>query len=174
MEKSTKVFTVLNEDKMTIAQQTIALNNGLDKHVMTAIFETEQQADRWASERLEMWTVVKSHFNHKWINHRQNIRPELLSCELGKSIDTESKTITVDIRFAKWVMTFEWTINLKSNWVHTNMEPVLSDDHDGKDKWLLAPIFTENDAQVIMEHFDFESCVDLFGEAIENRMIPIC
>jgi hypothetical protein len=182
MEKTTNVFTVLDEDKMIIAEQTVALNNGFSKHVLPAIFETEKAADEWASSRLEMWTVVKSHFNHKWIEHRQNTQPELVSCEMGKSIDTESNHIIVRIRFAKWTMQFDWTINLKSNWVHTNQAPThiangSDDDNEienfinDKNQWETCEF--GKDAQVIMEHFDFETHVDLFGEAIEKRMIPI-
>mgnify|MGYP004455151049 CR=1 FL=1 len=50
MEKTTNVFTVLDEDKMMIAEQTIGLYNGFHKHVLPAIFETEKEAIESASK----------------------------------------------------------------------------------------------------------------------------
>ena len=177
MEKTTNVFTILDEDKMIIAEQTIALNNGFSKHILPAIFETEKEADEWASSRLEMWTVVKSHFNHKFIEHKQNTKPELVKVETGGSIDTESKNLHVVIRFGKWFMEFDWVINLKSNWVHTNQTPTHLDECEidnfvnDKNQWETCQ--KGKDAQAIMDHFDFDSFVDLFGEDIENRKIQI-
>ena len=165
MEKTTNVFTILDEDKMIIAEQTIALNNGFSKHILPAIFETEKEADEWASSRLEMWTVVKSHFNHKFIEHKQNTKPVIKFCELGKSIDTESHKLHVHIQFAKWTLTFDWTINLKSNWVHTNHAPTHMDNLEISDD--------NKDAQAIMDHFDFDSFVDEFAVNIEKRKIEI-
>jgi len=174
MEKTTNVFTVLDEDKMIIAEQTVALNNGFHKHVLPAIFETEKDADEWASSRLEMWTVVKSNFNHKFIQHKQNTKPEVVKIERGGSIDIESDVLHVVIRFAdKWDMEFDWTINNKSNWVHTNQTPTHLDECEidnfvnDKNQWETCK--KGKDAQAIMEHFDFDSFVDLFGEDVENR-----
>ena len=59
--KTTKLFVVLNEE---------TLNTMKGKGGKTAKFETEQEANRVASEKLNMWCVVKVHFNHEWLNHK--------------------------------------------------------------------------------------------------------
>jgi hypothetical protein len=59
--KTTKLFIVINE---------VTLKSSIDEETNeVAKFETEKQADEWASERLEMWSVAKIHFNHKFIHH---------------------------------------------------------------------------------------------------------
>lgn len=169
MEKTTNVFTVLDEDKMMIAEQTIALNNGFHKHVLPAIFETEKDADEWASSRLEMWTVVKSHFNHKFIEHKQNTKPEILKVEAGRMLDTDNQRIHVTTRFGKWTIEFDWSFNTRSNWVHTNNEPTHLDGVEVE--WIDFTCGEENqtgkDARAILNHFDFQD--DEMGMEIENK-----
>ena len=58
--KTTKLFVVLNEE---------TLNTMKGKGGKTAKFETEQEADNAAAEKLNMWCVVKVHFNHEWLSH---------------------------------------------------------------------------------------------------------
>jgi len=58
--KTTKLFVVLNEE---------TLNTMKGKHGKTAKFETEQEANAVASKKLNMWSVIKVHFNHEWLNH---------------------------------------------------------------------------------------------------------
>jgi len=58
--KTTKLFVVLNQE---------TLNTMKGKGGKTARFETEQEANRVASEKLNMWCVVKVHFNHEWLQH---------------------------------------------------------------------------------------------------------
>jgi len=48
------------------------LNTLKGKGGKTAKFTTREQADSFASERLEMWSVSKIHFKHKWITHTPN------------------------------------------------------------------------------------------------------
>jgi hypothetical protein len=58
--KTTKLFVVLNEE---------TLNTMKGKGGKTAKFETEEEADRVASESLGLWIVVKVHFIHRFIHH---------------------------------------------------------------------------------------------------------
>jgi len=59
----TELYIVINEE---------TLNTLKGKGGKTAKFTTREQADSFASERLEMWSVSKIHFKHKWINHTPN------------------------------------------------------------------------------------------------------
>ena len=59
----TELYIVINEE---------TLNTLKGKEGKTAKFTTREQADSFASERLEMWSVSKIHFKHKWINHTPN------------------------------------------------------------------------------------------------------
>ena len=63
MEKlrTTKLWVVLNE--RTLRTQIDESTNEVAK------FQTEREADEWASNFLEIWTPVKIHFEHKWISH---------------------------------------------------------------------------------------------------------
>ena len=61
-EKTTKLWVVLNEESLTIEKQ----NKGGNA---PAKFNTKEQADNWASERLNMWVAVEIFFNHRWLNH---------------------------------------------------------------------------------------------------------
>ena len=60
MRSETKLFIVLNEE---------TLNTMKGKGGKTAKFETEKEADRVAAGKLNMWVVVKVHFNHQWLHH---------------------------------------------------------------------------------------------------------
>lgn len=59
----TELYIVINEE---------TLNTLKGKGGKTAKFTTREQADSFASERLEMWSVSKIHFKHKWIDHTPN------------------------------------------------------------------------------------------------------
>ena len=59
----TELYIVINEE---------TLNTLKGKGGKTAKFTTREQADSFASERLEMWSVSKIHFKHKWITHTPN------------------------------------------------------------------------------------------------------
>ena len=59
-EKETKLFIVIDEATLLTAK---------GKHNKTAKFRTEKEADEWASHRVEVWSVVKIHFTHKFIEH---------------------------------------------------------------------------------------------------------
>lgn len=58
--RTTKLFIVIDEEKLLTAK----------KSNKTAKFETEEQANEWASGRLNLWCVVKIHFKHEWIEHK--------------------------------------------------------------------------------------------------------
>tara|TARA_B110000285_G_scaffold211616_1_gene254453 strand:- start:322 stop:510 length:189 start_codon:yes stop_codon:yes gene_type:complete len=58
--KTTKLFVVLDEE---------TLNTMKGFGGKTAKFETEEEADKVASESLGVWTVVKVHFTHGFIHH---------------------------------------------------------------------------------------------------------
>ena len=58
--KTTELFIVIDEATLLTAK---------GKQNKTAKFRTEKEADEWASQRLEMWSVFKVHFNHKFIEH---------------------------------------------------------------------------------------------------------
>ena len=58
--KATKLFIVLNEE---------TLNTMKGKGGKTAKFATEEIANHVAAGKLNMWTVVKVHFNHRWLQH---------------------------------------------------------------------------------------------------------
>jgi len=60
-QKETKLFVVLNEE---------TLNTMKGKGGKTAKFNTEEEANTEAGGKLNMWVVVKVHFNHKWIQHK--------------------------------------------------------------------------------------------------------
>ena len=59
----TELYIVINEE---------TLNTLKGKGGKTAKFTTREQADSFASERLEIWSLSKIHFKHKWINHTPN------------------------------------------------------------------------------------------------------
>ena len=61
--RETNLFIVLDEK---------SLNTLKGKGNKTAKFKTEAEADMFASEKLEVWTVVKVHFRHRFINHELN------------------------------------------------------------------------------------------------------
>tara|TARA_R100000329_G_scaffold822_1_gene1552 strand:+ start:2354 stop:2539 length:186 start_codon:yes stop_codon:yes gene_type:complete len=58
--KTTKLFIVIDEETLLTAK---------GKGNKTAKFETEEQANEWASQRLEVWRVFKVHFQHEHIQH---------------------------------------------------------------------------------------------------------
>ena len=58
--KTTNLFIVLNEE---------TLNTMKGKGGKTAKFATEEDANMEAGGRLNMWVVVKVHFNHKFLQH---------------------------------------------------------------------------------------------------------
>lgn len=59
--ETTKLFIVLNEEN---------LNTMKGKGGKTAKFATEAEANMVAAGKLNIWCVVKIHFNHKWLNHK--------------------------------------------------------------------------------------------------------
>tara|TARA_R110000796_G_scaffold110458_1_gene221982 strand:- start:1330 stop:1518 length:189 start_codon:yes stop_codon:yes gene_type:complete len=61
--KETNLFIVLDED---------SLNTLKGKDNKTKKFQTEEEANMFAGGRLEVWTVVKVHFQHRFINHEVN------------------------------------------------------------------------------------------------------
>ena len=58
--KTTELFIVIDEATLLTAK---------GKQNKTAKFQTEKEADTWASERLEMWSIAKIHFNHEFLHH---------------------------------------------------------------------------------------------------------
>ena len=58
--KTTELFIVINEETLLTAK---------GKGNKTAKFKTEEQANEWASRRLEVWRVFKVHFQHEHIQH---------------------------------------------------------------------------------------------------------
>mgnify|MGYP003150946756 CR=1 FL=1 len=165
----TNVFTILDEDKMEIVNQTIGLNNGFHKHEMPMMFATKNEADDFAAENLDCWTIVHSHFGHGFIQHNQNVKPQIVKVEHGRMIDTDNQRIHVTIRFAKWFMEFDWTLNTTSNWVHTDNDPTHLDgvEIEFADDTCVEMCQTGKDANAIMNHFDFQD--DEMGVEIENK-----
>lgn len=165
LKHTTNVFTILNEDKMEIVKQTIRLKENI-RYEIPMIFETEWQAEKWAASNLECWNIINSNFEHKFIQHKQNVKPEVVKIERGGSIDIESDVLHVVIRFAdKWDMEFDWRINNNTNWVHTNAEPTHFNNVEIDEESDLAA----QNAKRIMLHFDFEEQEILIGEEIERR-----
>lgn len=62
-EITTKLWVVLNEETLQIERQNV-------RGKAPAKFNTKQEANNWACERLNMWVAVKVHFNHRWLNHK--------------------------------------------------------------------------------------------------------
>lgn len=60
---TTQLYIVINEETLDTLK---------GKDGKTAKFTTGKDADSFASERLEIWSVSKIHFKHKWINHTPN------------------------------------------------------------------------------------------------------
>ena len=58
--RTTELFIVLNEE---------TLNTMKGKGGKTAKFETKEEANRVASEKLNMWEVHKVHFHSEQIHH---------------------------------------------------------------------------------------------------------
>ena len=67
--QDTRVFVILDEDNL----KTVSSKED-DK---TFCFETEREADHYAAQTLNLWTVIKVHFNHRFIHHAPNIKVEL-------------------------------------------------------------------------------------------------
>jgi hypothetical protein len=61
--RETNLFIVLDEE---------SLNTLKGKGNKTAKFHTEEEADMFAAGKSEVWTVVKVHFQHPFINHEVN------------------------------------------------------------------------------------------------------
>lgn len=59
--KTTKLFIVIDEEKLEVSKD---VNNGKPLK-----FETEEQANDWASRNCEVWKVFKVHFKHEHIQH---------------------------------------------------------------------------------------------------------
>jgi hypothetical protein len=135
---------------------------------MPMMFETRTEADDFASENLECWTILNSQFRHKFIHHRQNVKPEIVKIERGRMIDTDNQTLHLKIRFGKWFMDFAWTLNTRSNWVHTDEEPTRFDGVD-----IDEDSFQEvKDTNAIMFDFNFDAAK--LGEEIEDRKHDMC
>ena len=148
---------------MEIVKQTIRLKEKI-RYEMPMIFETKQEAENFASSSMECWSVIHSNFEHNFIQQKQNTKAEVLKVEMGSSIDTDSNHLNVKIRFAdKWDMDFAWTINNKTNWVHTNAEPTHFNTIEIDEECDLAA----QNAKRIMLHFDFDDAK--IGEEIEDR-----
>jgi hypothetical protein len=60
-EKTTELWIVINEE---------TLNTMKGKGNKTAKFKTEQEADKIASGKLNLWCTKKIHFHHKWVQHK--------------------------------------------------------------------------------------------------------
>jgi|TARA_R110000744_G_scaffold352568_2_gene458728 hypothetical protein len=71
-EKSTKLWVVLDEESLQIANENESkCETTIDTfNTKPAKFHTEKQANAWASQRLNMWVAVKVCFNHRWLNHK--------------------------------------------------------------------------------------------------------
>jgi len=172
-EVETNVFMILDEDKMEIVNQTIGLNNGFAKHEMPMLFATKKEANEFAAGKLEIWDIVNSKFNHKFIQHKQNTQPQIVNVERGRMIDTDNQVLNVKIRFGKWFMDFGWTINTRTNWVHTDNDPTHLDGVE-IEEIVCDAIVEDNrsqqitkDAHAILNHFDFQD--DEMGVEIENN-----
>ena len=154
----TNVFTILDCNSMSLVNTSTTI--GTCTHLDAMLFSTENEAEYFASNNLEIWTIVPLKFNHRFIQHQQNQTPEILSVEHGAPIDIESRHLHVKIRFGKWIMDFSWTLNTKSNWVHTNQDPTHLDGVEiDDDEWVRS-------ADKIMESFDFDD--DMIGVEIEK------
>ena len=103
------------------------------------------------------------------IRLKENIKYEMpMIFATEQSIDTDSVHLNVKIRFAdKWDMDFVWTMNNKTNWVHTNAEPTHFNNVE-IDEDIKLDLAAQN-AKRIMLHFDFEEQEILIGEEIEDR-----
>ena len=58
--KTTKLWIVINEE---------SLNTAKGKNNKTAKFKTENEANKWAASRLELWDTKQIWFEHKFIQH---------------------------------------------------------------------------------------------------------
>lgn len=61
--RNTNLYIIINEYDLT------ALS---DNEGNTLKFKTEEEANEYASHRLEMWQIFHAHFNHKFIHHTIN------------------------------------------------------------------------------------------------------
>ena len=60
---TTHLYIVINEEN---------LNTLKGKDGVTAKFTTRTEADSFASQSLELWSIKEIFFKHKWINHTPN------------------------------------------------------------------------------------------------------
>jgi len=60
---TTQLYIVINEETLETLK---------DVYGVTAKFTTRKDADDFASERLELWSIKEIFFKHKWINHTPN------------------------------------------------------------------------------------------------------
>lgn len=72
MERETNGFVILNEQDLTIVQQVQPDDNEWKIKTEARVFWTEEDANDFASDRLEMWSVIHIHFKHKFIHHAVN------------------------------------------------------------------------------------------------------
>jgi hypothetical protein len=60
---TTHLYIVIDEEHL----ETLKGSDGI-----TAQFTDRQEADSFASERLEIWSIKEIFFKHKWIQHTPN------------------------------------------------------------------------------------------------------
>ena len=100
--KNTKLFVVLNEE---------TLNTMKGKSGWTAKFETKEEANMAAAEKLNMWVVVKVAFEHKYLQHRIE---EKCTCGCGTDIIIVDNMVFSD-HTSKWMKKADWDKMYKPN-----------------------------------------------------------
>jgi hypothetical protein len=70
-DKTTHGFIILDEDKMKIIHQ-LKSTNGIEFKTEPRIWSREEDANTFASERLEMWSIIEINFKHRFIHHEVN------------------------------------------------------------------------------------------------------
>ena len=97
------------------------------------------------------------------MNGQMKTQPEVVNVERGRMLDTDNQRLNVKIKFGQFEMDFEWTLNTRTNWVHTDDNPTRLDGIkiDG-DSFQI-----EKSANTIMFDFNFDETK--IGEEIEDR-----
>ena len=64
-EKTTHVFAVLDEDNLELLK---------NKNNEVALFKSALDANEFASNNIGLWQVLELHFNHKFVQHKTNMK----------------------------------------------------------------------------------------------------
>lgn len=65
--RKTNVWVVLDEVTLQLA-----IDKESNEDIKTRTFKSEEEANTWASETLNVWSCINLNFKHKFVHHKVN------------------------------------------------------------------------------------------------------